>query len=122
MVTRRVPSVICKRAAISGRFLLTGGDCVRKSGLLANFPGKTGRGGEIRTHDLLYPKQARYQATLRPDEGGENAGGQVQLNPHFRSLKSPRDAFSFQWPATGDWCSVIRRPASEAESASLLRS
>ncbi len=26
-----------------------------------------GRGGEIRTHDLLYPKQARYQATLRPD-------------------------------------------------------
>ena len=25
-----------------------------------------GRGGEIRTHDLLYPKQARYQATLRP--------------------------------------------------------
>ena len=28
---------------------------------------KDGRGGEIRTHDLLYPKQARYQATLRPD-------------------------------------------------------
>src|SRR6185503_6437230 len=28
---------------------------------------------EIRTHDLLYPKQARYQATLRPDKGGENA-------------------------------------------------
>src|SRR5205085_8279311 len=26
-----------------------------------------GRGGEIRTHDLLYPKQARYQATLRPE-------------------------------------------------------
>ena len=30
---------------------------------------KNGRGGEIRTHDLLYPKQARYQATLRPDPG-----------------------------------------------------
>jgi hypothetical protein len=30
-------------------------------------PMKNGRGGEIRTHDLLYPKQARYQATLRPD-------------------------------------------------------
>src|SRR5438046_1570986 len=29
--------------------------------------GKNGRGGEIRTHDLLYPKQARYQATLRPE-------------------------------------------------------
>jgi hypothetical protein len=28
---------------------------------------QNGRGGEIRTHDLLYPKQARYQATLRPD-------------------------------------------------------
>src|ERR1043165_5894253 len=35
--------------------------------------GKNGRGGEIRTHDLLYPKQARYQATLRPDVGGEDA-------------------------------------------------
>ncbi len=31
--------------------------------------GKNGRGGEIRTHDLLYPKQARYQPTLRPDTG-----------------------------------------------------
>ena len=30
---------------------------------------KNGRGGEIRTHDLLYPKQARDQATLRPDAG-----------------------------------------------------
>jgi hypothetical protein len=30
---------------------------------------ENGRGGEIRTHDLLYPKQARYQATLRPDTG-----------------------------------------------------
>src|SRR5664280_702862 len=28
---------------------------------------KNGRGGEIRTHDLLHPKQARYQPTLRPD-------------------------------------------------------
>src|SRR5437867_12443870 len=87
MVTRRVPSVICKRAAISGRFLLTGGDCVRKSGLLANFPGKTGRGGEIRTHDLLYPKQARYQATLRPAKAGENAGGQVQLQSSFSAVE-----------------------------------
>jgi hypothetical protein len=33
------------------------------------FIDKNGRGGEIRTHDLLYPKQARYQATLRPDAG-----------------------------------------------------
>ena len=27
----------------------------------------TGRGGEIRTHGLLYPKQARYQTAPRPD-------------------------------------------------------
>ena len=26
-----------------------------------------GRGGEIRTHGLLYPKQARYQTAPRPD-------------------------------------------------------
>src|ERR1700743_1571418 len=26
-----------------------------------------GRGGGTRTHDLLYPKQARYQAAPRPD-------------------------------------------------------
>jgi hypothetical protein len=28
---------------------------------------ENGRGGEIRTHDLLDPNQARYQPTLRPD-------------------------------------------------------
>ena len=27
-----------------------------------------GQGGEIRTHDLLRPRQVRYQAALRPDE------------------------------------------------------
>src|SRR6266481_5631811 len=36
---------------------------------------KNGRGGEIRTHDLLYPKQARYQATLRPDPEQETVAG-----------------------------------------------
>ena len=29
-----------------------------------------GRGGEIRTHDPLYPKQVRYQTAPRPDRGG----------------------------------------------------
>ena len=38
-----------------------------------------GRGGEIRTHDLLYPKQARYQATLRPEPMGADAEG---INPN----------------------------------------
>src|ERR1700712_2541159 len=28
---------------------------------------QNGRGGGTRTHDLLYPKQARYQAAPRPD-------------------------------------------------------
>src|SRR4051812_23464806 len=27
---------------------------------------KNGRAGEIRTHDLLHPMQARYQTTLQP--------------------------------------------------------
>ena len=31
------------------------------------FTAKDGRGGEIRTRDLLLPKQALYQAKLRPD-------------------------------------------------------
>ncbi len=30
--------------------------------------GENGRAGEIRTHDLLHPMQARYQTTLRPDK------------------------------------------------------
>ena len=29
---------------------------------------KTGRRGEIRTPDILLPKQARYQATLHAEE------------------------------------------------------
>ncbi len=29
---------------------------------------KNGRGGEIRTPDILVPNQARYQTTLHPDE------------------------------------------------------
>ena len=28
---------------------------------------ESGRGGEIRTHDPLYPKQVRYQTAPRPD-------------------------------------------------------
>ena len=31
---------------------------------------KDGRGGEIRTHDLLVPNQALYQAKLRPETRG----------------------------------------------------
>src|SRR5687768_17935580 len=31
-------------------------------------PAENGRAGEIRTHDLLHPMQARYQATLQPEQ------------------------------------------------------
>ena len=34
--------------------------------ILSGFSG--GRGGGIRTHDPLLPKQMRYQAALRPEE------------------------------------------------------
>jgi hypothetical protein len=44
---------------------------------------KNGRGGEIRTHDLLYPKQARYQATLRPDPGQEKVPVDAALGKKF---------------------------------------
>src|SRR4051812_11323 len=33
------------------------------------FTSENGRAGEIRTHDLLHPMQARYQATLQPEQG-----------------------------------------------------
>ena len=53
---------------------------------------KNGRGGEIRTHDLLYPKQARYQATLRPDEEGEDADATSQLQTPFSNDVLSKDA------------------------------
>ena len=37
-------------------------------GALASKP--RGRGGRIRTGDFLLPRQARYQAALRPDRSG----------------------------------------------------
>ena len=37
--------------------------------------GDNGRAGEIRTHDLLHPMQAFYQAELRPDLMAEQLGG-----------------------------------------------
>ena len=39
--------------------------------------GENGRAGEIRTLDLLHPMQARYQATLRPEQKDG------QLDPRF---------------------------------------
>ena len=56
-----------------------------------------GRGGEIRTPDILLPKQARYQAALHPEktitrtESGIIPKGLIQVNPKhtlYCSLKS----------------------------------
>lgn len=41
-----------------------------KSGV-SNLKFESGRDGEIRTHDFLLPKQALYQAELRPVMLGE---------------------------------------------------
>ena len=53
----------------------------------------SGRGGEIRTHDLLYPKQARYQATLRPDPRQEKLAGDPPKSnnefPRFKMQETP---------------------------------
>jgi hypothetical protein len=37
----------------------------------------SGRGGQIRTDDFLLPKQALYQAELRPERGGEIASSMI---------------------------------------------
>ena len=49
------------------------------------------RGGGIRTHDLLLPKQARYQATLHP----VNAS-MICNNISVRNAKAP--ALDFRGP------------------------
>jgi hypothetical protein len=52
--------------------------------------GKNGRGGEIRTHDLLYPKQARYQATLRPEPEQEQGGERSAFLQSFLAQLIPQ--------------------------------
>ncbi len=53
---------------------------------------ENGRGGEIRTHDLLYPKQARYQATLRPDPEQEKVAGVTAICNRIFAVFSPAGA------------------------------
>ena len=44
------------------------GGCLREASAKARSPlKKTGRGGRVRTCDLMYPKHARYQAAPRPE-------------------------------------------------------
>ena len=66
--------------------------------------GENGRAGEIRTHDLLHPMQARYQATLQPEQGGVNkphaaAGSKSFFRPSpARSPKPLRSPTPQQFP------------------------
>ena len=45
------------------------------------FKKRNGRGGEIRTPDLLLPKQARYQAALRPDTCAKQHASLKEFRP-----------------------------------------
>ena len=47
---------------------------------LVTAPPEPGRGGEIRTPDILLPKQARYQAALHPGGAGLYALTPVAVN------------------------------------------
>ena len=52
----------------------------------------SGRAGEIRTHDLLHPMQAFYQAELRPDLFAGRcchcpAGGRILMRPELFATK-----------------------------------
>ena len=49
---------------------------------------KTGRGGGIRTHDPLLPKQMRYQAALRPEEARILQIAPTQVNRRERLIYS----------------------------------
>ena len=51
---------------------------------LVTAPPKPGRGGEIRTPDILLPKQARYQAALHPGGAGLYALSGVPVNARRR--------------------------------------
>lgn len=43
----------------------------------------SGRGGQIRTDDFLLPKQALYQAELRPERGKESLRIQAGWQDNF---------------------------------------
>ena len=52
-----------------GQFVRSG---FRRPASTAGPTGLTGRGGEIRTPDILLPKQARYRAALHPEKGAND--------------------------------------------------
>ena len=64
---RLIPACYCQHGKASA--LIHRRSVVRK-GIQHSKSKLNGRAGEIRTHDLLHPMQARYQATLQPELGG----------------------------------------------------
>jgi hypothetical protein len=57
---------------------------------LTSYLAKISRAGGIRTHDLLNPIQAFYQAELRPDlklRICANSGDWPQMNMHFSGIR-----------------------------------
>jgi hypothetical protein len=63
--------------------------------------GENGRAGEIRTHDLLHPMQARYQATLRPEqENGQEAAWRHGKQVLFRPMRKRGRKSGFERPPT----------------------
>ncbi len=65
--------------------------------------GADGRGGEIRTHDLLYPKQARCQATLRPVPkcGRDDGRARAMAATVFSRSSRPPPRLQTRWLARG---------------------
>ena len=61
------------------------------------------RAGGIRTHDLLNPIQAHYQAVLRPDcfsENAKDAKARDHCNRNIRNVQKQREVIrSFAFPA-----------------------
>ena len=58
-------------------------DTVARKQKRAKRPVMTGRGGGIRTHDPLLPKQMRYQAALRPEEARILQAERTLVNHHL---------------------------------------
>jgi hypothetical protein len=47
---------------------------------------KNGQGGEIRTHDLLRPRQVRYQTALHPEQDVDYFTGTRRVFAKMRAL------------------------------------
>ena len=74
---------------------------------------KSGRGGQIRTDDILLPKQALYQAELRPVHGRKVADSTEQFKNFFNVFRNNfQSRFSSGNPCKSTPCrnDVLRPP------------